>query len=721
MTTASSAEATASSLRLDRAFKPDEALSADALHRKDFALAATKVLQRVTPQSGLVLAVEGPWGCGKSSVLAMVEALLKQEPESQRPVVVHFNPWLVGERDALLRQFLASMAKAVSLTEHAKVGKRVAEELKTYSKAFDVLKWIPGAEPWAGMVKSVVEAMGHATDAVFDYKTPDLETAKGTLEKALSEFPKRIIVLVDDLDRLYPAEAYEMVRIIKAVGDLPHVGYVLAWDEKYVSSALDKLQVPFASSYLDKVVQVRLPVPPLSFSHRAKLFESEYQRLPHETRRAYFPNIEERIQSLLFHGLQELIETPRDVVRLFDTLVTFEPGLRGEINLADMLALAALMIKAPDVYQLLRNKPQAFLGQPLAESMRTGFTEEQKTSYASERNATLSRYPHAEALSDLVNWLFPQTSTEKQTAGYQQIVLEQGHLAHTQRLSPALQLGLGTGDVSLAQVRKFIAEPGSRIDIAESLSVSGQIDFLHHLPGVSRDAGIDEHAIAQLCIDIARMVERRSFVEDARRQRAIFRMAHVDASQALGRISERLSNEARLAVASQIASDSMALSVAALLLIASFGSLQAEWLDKLAISERDRDEVLSDFADHVEGAAACGELFDKLTPGLVLRALGEFKPKRCPEILSIIKRSDPKLDRFVETMLQHAYSHPGGQIYAMERNADKLGAFIALEDLKQLATDRLLDPALDYPLKAAWRAVLEPGAIYGVDGSSAIL
>lgn len=76
------------------------------------------------------------------------------------------------------------------------------------------------------------------------------------LENALRKFPQRIVVLLDDLDRLYPAEAYEMVRIIKAVGDLPNVGYVLAWDEKYVSAALDKLNVPLAATYLDKVVQI---------------------------------------------------------------------------------------------------------------------------------------------------------------------------------------------------------------------------------------------------------------------------------------------------------------------------------------------------------------------------------------------------------------------------------------------------------------------------------
>lgn len=44
----------------------------------------------------------------------MVQALLNREDKKRQPVIVHFNPWLVGDKDALLRQFLASIAKAVN-------------------------------------------------------------------------------------------------------------------------------------------------------------------------------------------------------------------------------------------------------------------------------------------------------------------------------------------------------------------------------------------------------------------------------------------------------------------------------------------------------------------------------------------------------------------------------------------------------------------------------
>ena len=372
-------------LRLDRPLRPGEALAGDLLDRGEFVARVSDVLSRISQEMGLVVSIEGAWGSGKTSLLAMLEESLNAEPGEQRAVVVHFNPWLIGDRDALLRQFLASIAKAVKLTDHAKEGKRVAKELKTYSKAFDVLKFIPGAEPWASIIKSVVESVGNASEAVFDYKTPDIEARKLALESALHKFPQRIIVLLDDLDRLYPAEAYEMVRIIKAVGDLPNVGYVLAWDEKYVSAALDKLSVPFAATYLDKVVRVRLPVPPLSFPQRIALMNKELGKLTKKLSNS-ISKAEGAPGSLFHHGLSELIEQPRDVVRLFDVVCAIEPGLRGEIHLADILGLAILMIKASSVFELLNRAPQAFIGK--RPGSRTEFRDlkEVVEQYAEERD-----------------------------------------------------------------------------------------------------------------------------------------------------------------------------------------------------------------------------------------------------------------------------------------------------------------------------------------------
>lgn len=174
--------------------------------------------------------------------------MLEKEGPRAAPVIVHFNPWLIGEKDALLRQFLSSIANAIKLSDHSRDGKKVAKELKAYAKVFDFVKSIPNAEPWASLIKSVVEAAGDATGSVSEYKTPDIEAYRQRVEEALRKFDRPVIVFIDDTDRLFPSEVFEMIRIIKAVGGLANLGYVVAWDAAYVSRALHNLNVPHAAS-----------------------------------------------------------------------------------------------------------------------------------------------------------------------------------------------------------------------------------------------------------------------------------------------------------------------------------------------------------------------------------------------------------------------------------------------------------------------------------------
>lgn len=706
-------------LRLDRPLRPGEALDGDLLDRGGFVEQVSKVLQRISPEAGLVVSIEGTWGSGKTSLLAMLEELLNAEPGKKRPVVVHFNPWLVGDRDALLRQFLASIAKAVKLTDHAKAGKQVAKELKTYSKAFDVLKLIPGAEPWASIIKSVVESVGNASEAVFDYKTPDIEARKVALENALRKFPQRIVVLLDDLDRLYPAEAYEMVRIVKAVGDLPNVGYVLAWDEKYVSTALDKLSVPFAATYLDKVVQVRLPVPPLSFPQRVALMNKGLGRLAKEAQDSHFPGDDERLGALFHHGLSELIEQPRDIVRLFDVVCSIEPGLRGEIHLADIFGLAILMIKAPAVFELLNRTPQAFVGRRPGSRTEFRDVKEVVQVHAPERDAAIDRYPHAKAIRDIVHWLFPQTAKADEAFTFGQIEFGEGHLASPDRLLVALHLSTRPNDLSLVRVRQYLFNPTKRAEIAASLQPDNCIDFVAQLGNMAEVLGNDLAIDAEsLAIEIARLVECEAFVRRARERIDVFSMrAERVAVQAIGQLAKRLPKQDSMSLAERILSDEMAVSVAARIAIMNFISDDRDQLDYLNVEAEHRESALDAFANNVEREARNGNLFARATPDLILWVLTRLRPEHCKLAFEAIQKTDPTLDNFVEAMLKGSFDSHKGQSYRLPKDLQELGNFVAIDILKLLAAERLKDETLDYPVKAAWRALLEEKSIYGKDGS----
>jgi hypothetical protein len=181
-------------------FTAANAIERDSLGRKGFAAVAARALLGVGTSAGLVLSVEGAWGSGKTSALALIEAYLNQEPKETRPVVVHFNPWLVGDRDALLKLFLQKLATAVGLTSNTEAAIKAAEQLRAYSRVFGVLKFVPGAEPWASITEKVISASGRLTESAAKLKAPDLEGQRDKVADALKDLDRPIIVFIDDVD-----------------------------------------------------------------------------------------------------------------------------------------------------------------------------------------------------------------------------------------------------------------------------------------------------------------------------------------------------------------------------------------------------------------------------------------------------------------------------------------------------------------------------------------
>lgn len=702
---------------LDLPLRAKRALADDQLGRRGYAESAVRALARVGASSGFVLSVEGPWGSGKTSTLAMMEALLGKQDTS--PVIVHFNPWLIGDRDALLRQFLGKLAAAVKLTDHAADGKKVARELKAYGKVFDLVKLIPGAEPWASIFKSVIESTGESVDSVASYKTPDLEAKKEKVADALRHFSRSIVVFIDDVDRLFPAEVFEVIRIVKAVGDLPNVGYVLAWDPQYVCDALKAANVPRADSYLDKVVQVRLPLPAISIEARRKLINAELARLHPDADEAHFPNAQDRLSQLYFSGLRDLLEQPRDFARVFNTVSVIEPMLRGELVLADIIGLSALMVKASAVYELMRKEPRWFVGLLPEDHALLRKNEDLLKEGATQREQAFEQCDRPSAVRALVHQMFPLTKHSDNKFRTGRVVDVEGHIAAPARMLVALQMHVSGTDVSYVLARRYLLYPAKRSDIFQSLSTQNCLEFLEGLGDViesTRAAGVND--VDRLCSDLARLADLKPFSEISQdRTGFTFRLHAEDvALRAIRTLVKVAAPERATVVAEAIVSDPYAVTVAVQLFTDSY------------LAERDGDTVLrcplgaraklaTALSKNVLAAAREGRLLNTSNPGYVLWRLAEIAAKRCPEVFAALQSLDPSLDGFAMAILGSGSDSVKGRYYSLPDDQGKITAYCSIDSLKQHAEQRLSDPAVQFPSRAAWQSVLNGKKVYAVDGS----
>ena len=444
--------------------------SPDLLNREKYACQIANGILTVPKSSGFVLSIEGSWGSGKTSFLNLIIKQFENLQAKQRPIVCSFNPWMIGSADALIHSFLVQLAASIGLSSHAKEGEKVARELISYSSIFTVLKFVPGAEPWASLAKDIFKAVGSATEKISSLKKLDIEQQRKAVTNSLRKLDQRIIVLIDDVDRLIPSEVFSMVRLIKAVCDFPGVIYVICYDPEYIDKALSSHIVEGTKGYLDKIVQTRLTLPKISKRDLAVMLNNEYDSLPDDARKEHFPKLSDRLSELYSGGIRYLLETPRDIKRLFNRIRFVEPGCRGEVNLADLMALEIIAIKAPSVYQHIHDVPAAYVGREPGV-----FTLEDKKEvikrHADARNKALDSVNERlrDYIRELLKQLFP-LPYDKLFQRTSEDAKARGFISAPDLLAIALSAGLPSGEVSYAAAVHYLLKSNEREIIISGLT-----------------------------------------------------------------------------------------------------------------------------------------------------------------------------------------------------------------------------------------------------------
>ena len=94
-------------------FNGDRPIQSQSEDRFGFATLADRVAASLTSQAankGFVFGLEGKWGSGKSSLLALILARLR-EMDRAKVAAVEFRPWLIGDRDQLLTGLFEDLAE----------------------------------------------------------------------------------------------------------------------------------------------------------------------------------------------------------------------------------------------------------------------------------------------------------------------------------------------------------------------------------------------------------------------------------------------------------------------------------------------------------------------------------------------------------------------------------------------------------------------------------
>ena len=317
-----------------------------------FARAIADGILRMAAPNGMVLAINGQWGAGKSSAINLIRHHLADAVATGRLSVVNFNPWWFAGGDTLTLALFQELNVAVGVS----LPKRLRESFSVIGQSVSAAGPLMAAAanlkaPGSGViVGNVAKLVGR-----FSGRQKTVEQRHAEIAAALEQQTRRFLIVIDDIDRLNPDDAMTIFRLVKSVARLPNVIYLLAFDRLLAEGIVGEAFPSEGPSYLEKIVQASFEIPPPSLDVlRNQLLTAVFEVIgrPDERQMVRFMNV-------FFDVIAPSIATPRDVVRLVNDLVATWPAVAGNVDRADFMGLAALRISEPALYRAIRDNPDA--------------------------------------------------------------------------------------------------------------------------------------------------------------------------------------------------------------------------------------------------------------------------------------------------------------------------------------------------------------------------
>jgi len=322
--------------------KPIQRQEEDSLGRDGSARSFAQGVLALDATDGLVVGVLGAWGSGKTSFVN----LARNEFERAGVAILDFNPWMFSGAEQLVGAFFTELAAQLRVRPEFT---EIANNIDEYGEALSGITWLPVVGPWIDRGRRVSKLLAR----MLERRKQGLGGRRAILERALASLDHRILVVLDDIDRLSSSEVRDIFKLVRLTASFPNVVYLMAFDRSRVEQALSEQGVP-GRDYLEKILQVAVDLPALPpevmLREIPTAIESALSEIetPGPLDGQLWPDIFMEI-------VRPLVKNMRDVRRYAAAIRGTVMGLNGQIALADVLGLEAIRTFLPDVHAQFHN------------------------------------------------------------------------------------------------------------------------------------------------------------------------------------------------------------------------------------------------------------------------------------------------------------------------------------------------------------------------------
>lgn len=352
-----------------------------------------------------VIALVGPWGSGKSTLLNAVDANLSNSGYWK---IARYNPWSYSSLDSAVHGFFSELSAALPDGEQEKeTRKKVGSWVSSIAPVAGLTSMVTGNDPSAAL-----DALGRL---IVGGDSPEKRRAKVT--KALEQLETPVLMLIDDLDRLGPDELLMTFKLVRMLGRLPNVFYLLCYDEATLIDVLKRTGLVDndngrARAYLEKMIQLRLDIPSMLDADQIDLVNTVLAEVQENHQFHIRPAVLERFSSMWKECIRFYLTQPRAIKRLFTQVDAAFAELNEEVDFADFVAMTFLRTFEPAVFSVIERHEDELLGRYVAADPLGKETSEDKRQrwlgYLVGGRAT-----HPERILDLLALLFLPLGSSK--------------------------------------------------------------------------------------------------------------------------------------------------------------------------------------------------------------------------------------------------------------------------------------------------------------------
>lgn len=250
---------------------------------------------------------------------------------------------------------------------------------------------------------------------VFDVFLNDEKTAyetvkqlKQNLARYLCFIDKKIVLVIDNIDRAEADNILFLFKLIGAVFDLPNILYILSYDDKRIKAVFED-EKKINPKYIEKIVQQEIAIPDIQKERLETICDECIKNLL----QCY--GVTEDWLNQYTRIISTSITSLRQLKRLFNTAFVTKFYYDNILFKPHLLAIETIRFLEPELYETIKSNPQFFISRDFGIILsRVGWNGSRQEFNTEGKRFFEELFQKFEQYEDLLAELFPYVQRYKE-------------------------------------------------------------------------------------------------------------------------------------------------------------------------------------------------------------------------------------------------------------------------------------------------------------------